>query len=332
MVSNEDLGSDWKTTKQQVRGVDGEVATSIIARCEVAGLTMGLTSGQTRNLFSTAGWISKHPECKVLQTGRGMSIIDGQNREIIGGVLCKDGFVYIEAARLVIALDEYRWTKDIWNTPTNTSVSACPAVAEEPQRDQVVSPMELSPIMIRQDDSLNSDARRRALRAVQMHRIFHAPRSVLQDLVAGNSLDSCDIGIQDFVNAEHLYGPCVICSIVNGVRSAHKTAHVRATRVGERVHIDWFTLPKKGVPGTLLLLDEYSAWVYLIECESKLPGSVILIVEKVLRDFDANNQKSIAEICTFAHLSMQFAISQFQWATTSKNRNKYDLSKNYLLL
>ena len=122
----------------------------------------------------------------------------------------------------------------------------------------------------------------------------------LSDLVAGNSLDSCDIGTQDFTNAEHLYGPCVICSTVNGVRSAHKTVHVRATRVGERVHIDWFTLPKKGVPGSLLLLDEYSAWVYLIECECKLPGNVILVVEKVLRDLDANNQKSIAEICTDA--------------------------------
>jgi hypothetical protein len=83
-------------------------------------------------------------------------------------------------------------------------------------------------------------------------------------------------------------------------KTAHKTVHVRAARVGERIHIDWFTLPKKGVPGTLLLLDEYSAWVYLIECESKQPGSVILIVEKVMRDLDANGQSTISEIYTDA--------------------------------
>jgi len=41
--------------------------------------------------------------------------------------------------------------------------------------------------------------------------------------------------------------PCVICSTVNGVRSAHSTIHVRATRVGERI-------TKKGVTGRVFIL------------------------------------------------------------------------------
>ena len=87
LVSNEDLGTNWTASEQHVRGVDGEVATKVTARCEMAGQTMGLTSGQTRNLFSTTGWINQYRDCRVLQTSRGMSIIDKSNREIVGSLL-----------------------------------------------------------------------------------------------------------------------------------------------------------------------------------------------------------------------------------------------------
>ena len=50
------------------------------------------------------------------------------------------------------------------------NVSACPVetgVERVVQRDQVVSPMALPPVMIMQDDSLNSGARRRAIDALE---------------------------------------------------------------------------------------------------------------------------------------------------------------------
>jgi len=147
-----------------------------------------------------------------------------------------------------------------------------------------------------QNDNLNAEAVRRALRVIQAHRLLYAPSSTLQNLANGNTLDMCEFSAQDIKNADELYGPCIICSTVKGVRTAHSSIHKRARRVGEAIWINWFITPKKNAPGTLTLLDEYSGNAYLWEAESKYPMIVISLLRKLNAELKGYGQEQIVEV------------------------------------
>jgi len=281
-----------------VRGVDSKVAMQVTERCIIAGIHMGLVTGQTRSLFTTSGRVSLNPGAMVLQTARGITLRDEKGIDIARGTLCSDNYVYVETGTLIKAIDEHRWRRDMLRITSTIDANATSSgIGDDNQhRDQVVSPLELVPVKIGDNDNLNAEAVRRALRVVQMHRLLHAPSSTLQNLVNGNTLDMCEFSAQDIKNADELYGPCIICNTVKGVRTAHSSIHKRTGRVGEAIWIDWFITPKKSAPGTLALLDEYLGNAYLWESESKSPTIVLCLLKKLNAELKGYGQSQIVEV------------------------------------
>ena len=141
----------------------------------------GLATGQTRSLFTTSGWISLNPGTTVLQTARGITLKDEKGIDIARGTLCLDGYVYVETGTLTKAIDEHRWRRDMLRITSTIVENATSSGTgdDNQQRDRVVSPMELAPVKIAENDNLNAEAVRSALRVVQMQHCERRQNSTL---------------------------------------------------------------------------------------------------------------------------------------------------------